>query len=389
MTATIARHQPAQSSPNGTGGLPRAAQGGRRNRTRIALGLVVIVLCVLATASLFSSANNRAQVLALRHAVPAGHTIASGDLAITRVSVGADVRTTPASALDRIVGRVAAVTLVAGSLLSPDDVSVAARVPSGMAIVGASLKAGQYPVSLAPGDEVRLVEIAGAVCSRRLRRAARSRTSQRARRCAIAGQPGRARGVAPGSHGCGHQDRRRWCRGSPQLGRGRGMTTIAITATKGSPGATTLALALADRMSERVPALLVEADAAGGDIAARCGLALDPGLLTLAASGRRGLDRSSIERHTQLLPCGALVLAGPTSAEQATSALTGVAAALAQTLALETSTVIIDAGRWDPRSPATDLVASASIGCSCFVPPSKESSTRVGNCARYRSTSDA
>ncbi|HEY5170629.1 MAG TPA: hypothetical protein VIK54_02770, partial [Acidimicrobiia bacterium] len=84
MTATIARHQQAQSSPDGTGGLPRAAQVGRRNRTRIALGLVVIVLCVLATASLFSSANNRAQVLALRHAVPAGHTIASGDLAIAR-----------------------------------------------------------------------------------------------------------------------------------------------------------------------------------------------------------------------------------------------------------------------------------------------------------------
>jgi hypothetical protein len=158
MTATIARPQHAQLATNGPG-LPRTAQGGGRNRTRIALGLVVIVLCLLATASLFSSANNRTQVLALRHAVPAGHTIASGDLAITRVSVGTDVRTTPASALDRIVGRVAAVALVPGSLLSPDDVSVAARVPSGMAIVGASLKAGQYPVSLAPGDEVRLVEI--------------------------------------------------------------------------------------------------------------------------------------------------------------------------------------------------------------------------------------
>jgi MinD-like ATPase involved in chromosome partitioning or flagellar assembly len=148
------------------------------------------------------------------------------------------------------------------------------------------------------------------------------------------------------------------------------MTTIAIAATKGSPGATTLALALADRISQRGPALLVEADAAGGDIAARCGLSLDPGLLTLAASGRRGLDRSSIDRHTQLLPCGALLLAGPTSAEQATSALTGVAAALAQTLTLahETSTVIIDAGRWDPRSPATDLVASASVGLLALRP---------------------
>jgi MinD-like ATPase involved in chromosome partitioning or flagellar assembly len=146
------------------------------------------------------------------------------------------------------------------------------------------------------------------------------------------------------------------------------MTTIAITATKGSPGATTLALALADRMSERARVLIVEADAAGGDIAARSGLALDPGLLTLAASGRRGLDRSRIEPHAQLLPCGALVLAGPTSAEQATSALAGIATVLAQTLVHETSTVIIDAGRWDPRSPATDLVATASIGALVLRP---------------------
>jgi Flp pilus assembly CpaE family ATPase len=139
------------------------------------------------------------------------------------------------------------------------------------------------------------------------------------------------------------------------------MTTIAVTGTKGAPGATTLALALAVTAPGSAAALLLEADAAGGDIALRCGIALDPGLLTLAASGRRGLDRSIIDRHAQLLPCGALVLPAPTSADRAASALTGIAAALGQALARETSPVIIDAGRWEPRSPAVDLVASASV----------------------------
>ena len=33
-------------------------------------------------------------------------------------------------------------------------------VPGGMAVVGAALKTGQFPVALAPGDNVRLVETA-------------------------------------------------------------------------------------------------------------------------------------------------------------------------------------------------------------------------------------
>jgi len=160
MTATLAPHQPASPSNGSTSRSAAPGFGGRRNRTRIAFGLVVMVVCVLATASLFSSANNRSAVLIVRRTVPAGHAITSGDLATVRVSVGAELPTMAASERGAVVGRVAAVTLVAGSLLLPADVSGTAGVPAGMAIVGASLKPGQYPVSLAAGDHVDLVETA-------------------------------------------------------------------------------------------------------------------------------------------------------------------------------------------------------------------------------------
>jgi len=160
MTATLAPHPASTQSHNGTHTASPAGHKAHRSRTRIALGLLVIVLCVLATASLFSSTNDRAQVLTVRRGVPAGHIIANADVGVARVSVGPDVRTTPASERDHVVGHVAAVTLVAGSLLVADDVSSAMAVPGGMAVVGAALKAGQYPVALAPGDNVRLVETA-------------------------------------------------------------------------------------------------------------------------------------------------------------------------------------------------------------------------------------
>lgn len=138
------------------------------------------------------------------------------------------------------------------------------------------------------------------------------------------------------------------------------MTTIVVAGTKGSPGATTLALALAAITADQ-SALLVEADPAGGDIAVRCGLAVDPGLLTLAASGRRGLDRATVDTHSQLLSSGATALLAPTSADRASSALTGIGSALAQTLGTESRPVIIDCGRLDPRSTSADLVAAASV----------------------------
>ena len=60
----------------------------------------------------------------------------------------------------------------------------------------------------------------------------------------------------------------------------------------------------------------------------RCGVAVDPGLLTLAASGRRGLDRGTVDTHSQVLSSGAAALLAPTAADRASSALTGIGAAL-------------------------------------------------------------
>jgi hypothetical protein len=99
---------------------------------------------------------------------------------------------------------------------------------------------------------------------------------------------------------------------------------VAVGSLKGSPGVTTLALALADRWpAEGGEPLVVEADPAGGDLAARFGLLTSRrGLVTLAAAGRRGSGGARpIEDHVHELPGGLEVIAAPAGAEQASQVL--------------------------------------------------------------------
>lgn len=139
------------------------------------------------------------------------------------------------------------------------------------------------------------------------------------------------------------------------------MTVIGLVGGKHSAGVTTLALALAASARVEARPLVVEADPAGGDIAPRAGLGLDPGLLTLAAAGRHGLSESLIESHAQPFGNGVRVLVGPSAPEQAAGALAGCGQWLGVGLARQPWLTIIDAGRWEPRSPAAELLGVSTL----------------------------
>ncbi|WP_347177109.1 hypothetical protein [Parafrankia sp. EAN1pec] len=136
---------------------------------------------------------------------------------------------------------------------------------------------------------------------------------------------------------------------------------------KASPGATTLSLALADRWptGDGEP-LVVEADPAGGDLAARFGLLPGRGLVTLAAAGRRGGGQARpVEGHVHELPGGLQVIAAPAGAEQASQVLGeldgGGWALLWSAARTGGRTVIVDCGRIDPRSPAGPALRAADV----------------------------
>ncbi len=158
MTTTIT---PA-TAPNGRGAdrsdrsVRPVAPVRQRNLTRVAIGAVVIAVSTLGVVSLTTNPAPRQTAFAVAQTVAAGQPIHRDDLRIVDLPARTNLRTIPASGAGRIVGRTAAVTLMAGSLLSPDQirsVDTSART----ALVGAILKPGQYPSTLAVGDRVLIV----------------------------------------------------------------------------------------------------------------------------------------------------------------------------------------------------------------------------------------
>src|ERR671918_2515995 len=100
------------------------------------------------------------------------------------------------------------------------------------------------------------------------------------------------------------------------------MAYVAFASAKASPGVTTTVAALAATWPAERDLVVAELDPSGGDLAVRFDLAAEPGLVSLAAAGRRELDRSTFVAHTQPLP----VAAGPDATSDAASDGDGVAA---------------------------------------------------------------
>jgi hypothetical protein len=146
------------------------------------------------------------------------------------------------------------------------------------------------------------------------------------------------------------------------------MGYVAFASAKGSPGVTTTLAALAATWPADRPLVLVELDPSGGDLVARFDLGTEPGLVTLAASGRRDLNGETLLAHTQPLPAAPAgdgpfrrVLAAPVSADQATAALTALRGGLARALDGVDADVLVDCGRLDPSSPVFEAATRAEL----------------------------
>src|SRR5262249_57798282 len=114
--------------------------------------------------------------------------------------------------------------------------------------------------------------------------------SELVRQCDTVSCGGRVAGVVEGAAGPGGAHRLSGGRGPhPPRGcrRGDRVSLVVVAGGKGAPGATTTALGLASAWTGQ-RRVVVEADPDGGVLAARLGLGLAPGLMTVAAAPRPG-----------------------------------------------------------------------------------------------------
>ncbi|WP_018352070.1 hypothetical protein [Longispora albida] len=134
---------------------------------------------------------------------------------------------------------------------------------------------------------------------------------------------------------------------------------LTIGSLKGSPGATTVAVGLT-ALWPGGQAVLVEADPAGGDLAARFAGTVDPGLTTLAAASRTGTHTSLADHAQQLAGIGAHAVLAPPG-DTATAAATALASASRTVLAQAGHPVIADVGRLTQGGPGLVLAAASDL----------------------------
>ncbi len=137
--------------------------GGHRGRLpEVAVGVLVTVGFALAAVLWHLSAAQKVPVLALASDVGRGEVIEAEDLRVAHVASDDQVSLLAPSQSGEVVGRVAVVDLVAGTLVGPSLVAAVPAVEPGDGVVGLSLEGGQVPSGrLSPGDIVHVVAAGG------------------------------------------------------------------------------------------------------------------------------------------------------------------------------------------------------------------------------------
>lgn len=147
--------RPAPAARNGFAAPSTPAQRTRRARWRdgrLVLGVLLVALTALIGAKLLSSADDTVAVWATKYAVPAGGTLAAGDLTTVRVRFTGDAARAYVETGSSLDGMVAVRPIGAGELVP--RAATASRQDSDRTELPLAVATGGLPADLATGDQV-------------------------------------------------------------------------------------------------------------------------------------------------------------------------------------------------------------------------------------------
>jgi hypothetical protein len=138
----------------------RAGLRPRRRPSLVLTGVLLAVVCAAAFVWLQLNTDRAVDVLAVARPVAAGQVIGPADVRVARLVPDPSVPMVFATEASSVVGRTAAVPLVAGSLVSPAQLGPAAGWPrSGEAVLAVAVKPGRIPVGVVPGARVQVFTV--------------------------------------------------------------------------------------------------------------------------------------------------------------------------------------------------------------------------------------
>jgi hypothetical protein len=124
----------------------------------LVVGLVLVLASVVGVGALIHSVSGEHGILVMSQTVQAGQVITAGDLEVMNVSEDMGGLTVIDSAEeDAVVGRPAATTLYGGTPLVVAELGPVA-LAAGESVMAVNAKLGSYPPSIAPGDDVEVID---------------------------------------------------------------------------------------------------------------------------------------------------------------------------------------------------------------------------------------
>ncbi len=141
------RRRAAPSTPAARVDPGRVAEPRHRNPAWLLAGVLLVVLCALGGVLLFSTADDRTEVLVAADDLAAGEPITRRDLRIERITIDGDIRSLAPADADALVGRLPVGRIPAGTLLARDMFADEVPLAADEMVFGAALDPGEAPLA--------------------------------------------------------------------------------------------------------------------------------------------------------------------------------------------------------------------------------------------------